>query len=166
MGPASSSYNFVFAGGVNHTYLFESRFGASYEVRFKPGPELVDDAAFGDYIFELVIALVGNPYAPKLPPVDAQMSSTIARIVAHFLSTREQVVVYVCDDADSRSDARRKLFDGWFRRFSQKLFIKMQLPIGPTDDPDQYSIEFVTRFDNPYIMDIYVSFRRKIMDVK
>lgn len=31
---------------------------------------MVDDPALGDFIFEMVISLTLNPYAPKLPPVD------------------------------------------------------------------------------------------------
>ena len=84
MEPASSSYNFSLVNRPHPIYIFESQFEASYEVKFKPGPELADNPVFEEYIFEMIIVLVENPYAPRLPPANAVMSVTIARIVDDF----------------------------------------------------------------------------------
>ena len=113
-------------------------------------------------MFELVIVLADNPYAPKLPPADALMSTTIARIVADFFETRKRVFVYVCDDSDSKTDSRRKLFDRWFERFRQKKYVKLSIPLAVEHNGNQYFAEFVTRSDNPYFAPLYDSFNRKV----
>lgn len=147
-------------------YIFESRFGASYEVKFKPGPELVDNPAFENYIFELVIVLADNPYAPKLPPVDALMSATIARIVSDFFEIRERAVVYVCDDSDSKVDSRRKLFDRWYERFKGATYIKTNVGLAVEQNGIQYSAEFITRRDNLIFGQLLESFQRKVTGEK
>lgn len=96
-------------------------------MKFKPGPELVDNPAFEEYIFELVIISTDNPYANNLPPVNALMSATIARIVSGFFEIRGRAAVYVCDDSDSKADSRRKLFDRWFDRFKGVKHLKMNV---------------------------------------
>ena len=157
-----SSYNFTFVGGPQSIYIFETRFGASYEVKFKPSGYLVDNPAFEAYVFELVIILAENPYSPKLPPVDALMSATIRAIVADFFKTHERVVIYICDDSDSKADSRRKLFDRWFGRYKKELFVKLDVPLGIDEQGIAYSVELISRLDNPYFTAIYESFKRTV----
>lgn len=124
MEPAlPTNYAYAFVDGDELSYLFESNVGVSYRVKFKPGPELVDDLAFEGLIFEMAIILVINPFAPKLPPIDALIPITIAAIVTDFFAIRQRAMVYLCDDSDAKADARRKLFDRWFERFDQQTFV-------------------------------------------
>lgn len=94
------------------------------------------------------------------------MSSTIAGIVTDFLTIHERVIVYVCDDSDSRADARRKLFDSWIRQHKGLLFIKTDIPLGMDEQGNEYSAEFVARLDNPYIAAVLDSFRRTVLGIK
>lgn len=167
MEHALSSYDYLFVGGPQHIYTFKSRFEASYEIKFKPSPELVDNPDYKEFMFEMVITLTDNPYAPKLPPVDALMSTTIARILTHFFETHERVVVYLCDDSDSKADSRRKLFDRWYDRFRGPKFVKMNIALA-VDDANgvQYSVDFISRIDNPYFTPIYESFKRTVSGEK
>ena len=167
MEHASSSYEYLFVeGGPNLTYTFKSHFEASYEVKFKPGPELVDNPTFEDLIFELVIVLTDNPYAPRLPPVNALMSVTIARIIEDFFQIRERAIVYVCDDSDSKSDSRRKLFDRWYERFRDAKYFKTNVGLAVEQNGIQYSADFVGRTDNPLFGQLFESFRRKVSTEK
>lgn len=166
MEPVSSSYNFTLVNRPHPVYIFESHFGASYEVKFKPGPELVDNPAFEDLIFELVIVLTDNPYAPRLPPVNALMSVTIARIIEDFFQIRERAIVYVCDDSDSKSDSRRKLLDRWYERFRDAKYFKTNVGLAVEQNGIQYSADFVGRTDNPLFGQIFESFRRKVSTEK
>lgn len=166
MEQQSSSYNFTFAGGPQHIYLFETRFNAGYEIKFKPSGYLVEEPAFEDLVFEMVIVLVKNPYIPHLPPVDALRSATILSIVADFFKAHERVVVYICDDSDSKADSRRKLFDRWFGRHNKKLYVKLDVPLGVDESGLVYSAELISRFDNPHFTAIYESFNRAVLGVK
>jgi len=158
----SSSYEYLFVGGPNHSYTFKSQFEASYEVKFKPGPELVDDPAFEEYIFEMVIVLIDNPYTPRLPPANVLMSVTIARIVDDFFQVHQRAIVYICDDSDSRADSRRKLSDRWHRRFGKLRYTKMSVGLGTDQNGVEYSAEFVSRVDSPFMGPFYESFRRTV----
>ncbi|QMW00933.1 DUF6169 family protein [Spirosoma foliorum] len=161
-----SSYNFTFIGGPKSIYIFETRFGAEYEIKFKPSGYLVDNPAFEDFAFEMVIVLTANPYTPRLPPVDALMSATIRAIVADFFKTHERVVIYICDDSDSKADSCRKLFDRWFGRYKKEIFVKLNVPLGVDEDGMAYSVELISRFDNPHFMAIYESFKRTVSGEK
>ena len=161
-----SSYNFVFEGGEQNVYSFESKVGALYDVKFKPSGYLVIDADLEEYIFEFVITLSFNPFEPALPPADGLLAPTIAQIVADFLTTHERVMVYICDDSDSRADARRKLFDGWYRRFSKNRYVKIELFLGVDEAGQDYSAELIARFDNVLVPRIYESFMKAIAQAK
>lgn len=161
-----SGYEFLAVGGANNIYVFKSRFGAGYEVKFKPSGYVLDTPEFAEFVFELVIVLVDNPYEPKLPPADALMSTTIRAIVSDFFCTRERVVLYICDDSDSKADSRRKLFDRWYMRYKKEMFIKFDLLLGMDENGSSYSAELVSRVDNPYFTPIYESFKRAVFGIK
>ncbi len=161
-----SSYEYLFLGGPNHVFTFKSQFGAGYEVKFKPSGYLVDNPEFEDCVFEMVIVLADNPYAPKLPPADALMSATINRIVADFFTINERVVVYICDDSDSKADSRRKLFDRWFGRYKTTQFVKLDVGLGVDENGTMYAVELISRLDNPHFMAIYESFKRTVSGEK
>lgn len=166
MEQESSSYDYLLVGGPNHIYTFKTRFGAGYEVKFKPSGYLVDDPAFENYVFELVIVLAQNPFSPKLSPVDSLMSATIYSIVADFFKSHERVVIYICDDSDSKADARRKLFDRWFRSYQTHLFVKLDVQLGIDEKGMAYSAELVSLLDNPHFLAIYASFKRTVSGEK
>ena len=86
----------------------------------------------------MVIVLADNPYAPMLPPADALMSATIRAIISEFFSTRERVVLYICDDSDSKADSRRKLFDRWYIRHKKEVFTKMDVLLGTDENGVSY----------------------------
>lgn len=157
-----TNYENIYVDTPVPTYSFTTRTNSRYEVRFKPGPELVDDPALGEFVFELAIILIENPYQPKLPPVDALMSVTVSVIINDFFRTKERAAVYVCDDSDSKAETRRKLFDRWFERFDEERFVKKQIPLAVEQNGIQYTAEFVARADNPYIDQLFDSFTRTV----
>ncbi|QDK82223.1 hypothetical protein EXU85_27875 [Spirosoma sp. KCTC 42546] len=161
-----SSYDYLFVGGPNYIYTLKTRFEAEYEIKFKPSGYLVDKPEFEALVFDMVIVLTNNPYEPRLPPVDALMSATIRSIVADFFKAHERVVIYICDDSDSKADSRRKLFDRWFGRYKTEIFVKLNVPLGIDEDGMAYSVELISRFDNPHFMPIYESFKRTVSGEK
>lgn len=161
-----SNYNFSFSGGEQNLYVFETHSGAGYEVKFKPSGYLLSDDEFRELVFEMVISLAINPFAPTLPPADKLVAPTIAQIVTHFLNSHKRVVIYVCDDSDSRADARRKLFDYWFHKFSKKQYQKIMIHLGEDEQGQSYSVELVARVDNLLTYRIVDSFLRAISTTK
>ena len=166
MDHASLRYKYAFVDGDVLSYLFDTNAGASYRVKFKSGPELVDDPAYEGLIFEMAILLIVNPYDPKLPPSDILLSATIAAIVADFFTTRERAMVYLYDDSDAKADARQKLFNRWFARFDKQTFVKKQVPVAIEQNGVQYTAEFVARADNPYLEPLLASFTRVVSGQK
>ena len=57
------SYPFIFDGGLNNIYAFETDLGISYEVKFRPTSYLLGDETtpYANSIFEFIIEIAYNP---------------------------------------------------------------------------------------------------------
>ncbi len=52
--------------------------------------------------------------------IDKRMAPTIVQIVAEFLLSETDAVVYVCDPSDGKGEARMRKFAGWFEFFTHE----------------------------------------------
>ncbi|MEA5139614.1 DUF6169 family protein [Arcicella rigui] len=63
---------------------------------------------------------------------DPRISSTIHKLLVYFMETNGHAIIYICDDADGKSEARDRLFKWWYRHFDnsqyQAYFTKIELP--------------------------------------
>lgn len=151
------SYDFDFAGGFDNRCNFVTVNAVSYTVRFKPSADYVlTHEPWRDNLFEFVIELAAAPDPDRIPN-DPVVALTIARIIVQFLTAHERVILYICDDSDTRERARKRKFDNWFSRFRNPLFEKYDLPT-VTEGPDRYYASLLFRIDNPHRLAIITAF--------
>ncbi|NJM80949.1 MAG: hypothetical protein HC854_17455 [Flavobacterium sp.] len=78
-------YKFLFEGGSNNSYYFETNNGCIYEIRFKPTPYLFENESkeIRNNVFEFAILLEYNPNV-KLPSKDKNMGATVVAVFIDF----------------------------------------------------------------------------------
>lgn len=159
------SYDFDFTGGLDNRYNFITINTVSYTVRFKPSADYVSpQEPWRDNLFEFVIDVVEAPDLNHIPN-DPVVALTIIRIIAHFFAVHERVILYICDDSDTRERARKRKFDNWFSRFRSPLFEKYDLPT-VAEGPDRYFASLLFRVDNPHRLAILTAFEKLATDDK
>lgn len=82
--PLLQPYNFLFVGGLNHSYSFVTDDRVRYEVRFVPSAYLFEEH-LTEYIdaFEMIVAIADNPSGSRLPN-DLRTAPTISAIFYDF----------------------------------------------------------------------------------
>ena len=160
MAHVSKGYNFVFEGGLNNSYYFETNQNMIYRVRFKPSGYLFEaHKNFANQAYEIVIAIVENRNDANKVPSDVLIKFTIFDIVSDFFKNKERIVVYICDTADLRHRARFRKFSTWFQDIKLSEFVKVDTSI---DDPSGliYLNAIILHRNNPYFLEIIDAFRK------
>lgn len=119
-----SSYDFIFIGGKNNSYVFKTNIGVIYEVKFKPSKYIFESGfSYSDFTFEFVIdVLQSSGY--KSPPLDTKVSATTAEIFIDFFRNEQNIIVYTCETNDAKEYARFRKFNHWFNSFNDGSFKK------------------------------------------
>ncbi len=108
------SYQYRFAGGVFNSFVFTTIDNIVYEIKFVPSSDFFD--AYTDLdveVFEMVISVVEKPMPGRLP-ADARTAPTILAIFEDFYIPHRQALIFICDSADGREQARFRKFGLWF----------------------------------------------------
>lgn len=75
-----------------------------------------------------------KPENEKQPPKDYRVQATIESIINRFFQNKNNVLIYICDAADSRQYQRHLLFGRWYNSSEIKDFvIKLDAEIKNTD---------------------------------
>lgn len=163
MTPNTESYPFRFLGKQNNSYLFDTDFGITYEIKFVPSGYIWEtDPFFKDFTFEFIIAILENNTG-KNPPLDKKLPDTIALIFKDFFTDKRNIVVYICDSSDNKQAIRFRKFNTWFHQYKGMNFIKLDLPI-PEGDVTIFT-SLVMRLDNPNKGTIMVEFDKLAYDI-
>lgn len=152
------AYDFTLEEGTNTIYAFTTVNEVFYEVRFKPSGYVFSEYSWKDTVFEIVIDLVFAPNPDRIPS-DRSVQATIIKIIAHFFTTYERVVLYICDDSDSREIARKRKFDTWYARYGTRLFAKYDLPTVAAGS-ERFFVSVFYRRDNPNRFAIITAFEQ------
>lgn len=78
----------------------------SYAFFFSAYPDIASQ------VYGFNVDLVSGPIKHK--GIDRRISFTVVNIVADFLASQVNAVVYVCDPSDGRDGARFKKFKSWY----------------------------------------------------
>ncbi len=105
----------------------------------------------------MAIDLIEAPFSIKIPS-DRLIPPTIARIVADFFIQHERVMVYICDDTDSRAEARKRKFDRWFDEFAGVFYTRHDIPLAMESDGKVYRAALIFRDDNPHRAQMILAF--------
>ena len=102
-----------------------------------------------------------KPRTPPASPPTARFFPTIVAIITDFFFLYQRVVLYICDDSDSKELARKRKFDGWHTRLGDSFFEKYDLPT-VTAGPERYFASVFFRRDNPYRLATVAAFERLV----
>jgi hypothetical protein len=149
----TNPYDFISFKDENNTYAFVTDQLVVYEVKFKASNYLFNEYS---YTYEFVIEVAENP-SSKQPSLDEHIPSTISLIFQDFFTLKETVVVYICDDSDSRGRARNRKFNQWFEQYNPLTFMKLDLAFGTAED--KYFTTLIMRLDNPNMVEIVSAFQ-------
>jgi hypothetical protein len=163
MDISSDYYKFQFIGGQNNTYIFETDFEITYEIKFVPSGYIWEPAIpfFKDNTFEFIIAVIEKS---KNPPLDKKIPDTIALIFKDFFTDKRNLVVYICDSSDNKQAIRFRKFNTWFHQFKGMNFMKLDLPIPEAKGTTIYT-SLIMRLDNPNKGTIMVEFDKLASDL-
>lgn len=142
-------YSFLFFGGGENIYGFQTDNLIDYQVKFKDTAYLFDGYLSTKlYAYEMGIQVANNPTNQR-PPLDSRIPFTIAAIFRDFFSrNNEQVVIYICDSSDSKQAIRHRKFNQWVEAFKGNDFVKIDADI--TDyEYIVYFTSLILRRDNP-----------------
>ncbi len=159
------SYTFQFLGGQNNTYVFDTDFDITYEIKFVPSGYIWEPSTpfFKDNTYEFIIAILENNTG-KNPPLDKKLPDTIALIFKDFFTDKRNLVVYICDSSDNKQAIRFRKFNTWFHQFKGMNFMKLDLPI-PEAKGTTIFTSLIMRLDNPNKGTIMVEFDKLAYDL-
>ncbi len=151
-------YDFTFIGGNNNSYIFETKNGIVYEIKFKPSPYLLsENKNYSNLIYEFVIDVAIN-LTHKTPPLDSTVSNTVAEIFKEFfVKNTYNICIYICDSADGKQEIRRRKFDDWFYKYQTESFFKLD-EVLVDSNKNRFPISLVILRKNPYFKEIILAF--------
>jgi len=153
------NYQFIFDGGTDNSYFFETNSGIVYQIKFKPTPYLFgnDCKEISEYIYEFAI-LVEYNVTQKLPSNDKKIGATVVAVFIDFyLRIGKAISVYICDSSDGKEFIRKRKFDQWFTEFNDDTFVKIDEMI--TDkNKNKFPISLIISKSNPYRSQIFEAF--------
>jgi Family of unknown function (DUF6169) len=158
----TKGYDFVYLGGKNNSFYFETSSKIIYEVKFKPTDYFFrSNSTFASETYEFVIEVEYNP-TEKLPLGDPLIPPTVATILYDFFRQKERIVIYTCETKDRKHHARFRKFEQWFRAFNDDTFLKIDCPINDPKANLVYYNSLIIKQNNPFKNDIIVAFRQAI----
>lgn len=83
----------------------------SYADYFASHPDIAPN------FFSFNLKLISNKGKPLRKGIDKRIADTVIKIVGDFLASKNNAVVYVCDNSDGRQAARSRKFLSWFDYF-------------------------------------------------
>ena len=157
-------YDYKFIGGLNNSYVFETNASIIYEIKFKPSNYInLFDKNISEFIFEFVIKVAVNDTG-KNPPLDINISKTIAAIFKEFLlKHNNNIALYICDSSDGKQDLRKRKFDEWYEKYQDKSFAKMNETLQDSKG-NLYLISMILQAKNPRRIQIIDAFLKLIDD--
>lgn len=152
------SYNFIFVGGKENSYIFETETGVIYEVNFKPSKYIFESGfSYSAFTFEFVIKVLENPIH-KSPPLDIKVSATTAVIFIDFFKNEQNIIVYTCETNDSEEYTRFRKFNHWFQSFNDGSFMKEDFKLKDKLNNTIYYSSIILKNNNPNKHEILAEF--------
>ena len=90
---------------------------------------------------------------------DTDVQATVDCIVTHFFEDKENSLIYMCDNSDSREIARYRKFNGWFANSPFKdNVIKINEQIESEDKTTTFYTSIVYHMENPFQVDLEIGY--------
>lgn len=152
-----NGYDFEPSDSDPNTFLFKTRYGRFYEIKFKPTPYLFSDAPeYADDVYELSIITIGQG-AMKTPP-DPAIAWTVFAIGQAFAEwLGHPIFLFICDTCDGKQAVRARTFTRWFTEIGNPYILKIDGSF-PDEKAGANYVSLIIRLDHPYFREATVAF--------
>lgn len=128
------------------SFVFTTQHNVTYEIYYLDGQSYLPDTSFG--IHTKILGFKPFESEIKYIPFDPRIAATILHNIEQQFTNKNTVIIYSCDQSDSREKARRRLFNGWFKLYNIELQ-KVDL-----DFDDTLFVSILYHPDNIYKLEI------------
>ena len=133
------NYTFITTAKDSGYYTFLTKSNIEYRVAF-----------YADYTLEQCVeegVKLGNVFQISISktihgvsPLDASIAETIKSIIAVFFANKEDALIYICDDSDSKGLQRFNTFDRWYKSSSMTGYVTKLNNVIEFDEDDESGI--------------------------
>ena len=150
-------YDFKRDSVEQNTFLFETRLGLFYEIKFKHTPYLFENAPeYADDVYELSIILAG-PGPAKTPP-DPAIAYTVFAICETFIEQLgHPIFLFICDTRDGKQAVRARTFTRWFTEINNPYLLKIDGPF-PDEQVGMNYVSLIIQLSHPYFREATAAF--------
>ena len=142
-------------------YPFTTANSIFYSVEFKPsGYVFGEKIPWADACYEFSIRVRNE--TNRRVPYDARTALTISAVFREFFRQHERIIVYICETADGRHEARVKKFDRWFEQFDDGDFLKFDRILHDAKLDVDFFISLILRKNHPRRDEISTDFNQRM----
>lgn len=132
-------------------FRFSNSDGVEYQVYFSDGSGYFENLYFSGYL-----NIFGfRPLSKTEFRYDSRTVETLIYILIDYLQQDDYVIMFVCDESDTRQSNRNRLFNIWFKKYNDGSFEKLDLVF------EQHTfVSTIISKNNPFILDFQNTFPR------
>ncbi len=129
-------------------FSFTTDRGVEYECNFYSAAEYFVE--YPDIASNVFLFNVSRISKEVIKGIDYRIQFTVVEIVAQFLTSKVNAVVYVCDTSDGRDAARFKKFKSWYFYAEHPSHTIIQLTNEVEAGGMNFRMSMLVHKDNPY----------------
>ena len=118
-------------------YQFTTKAGVTYFLTFFSYPAVSDFLETKIYMFN-----IERSHHPAKGQDDEMVRNTVLYVLDIFFRLHEDALITICDVADGRQYARKRLFDAWFNHFNLGRLKRIDADCMVDDIPTSVSLYF------------------------
>lgn len=141
-------------------FQFTTVNGVFFLVEFRPTGYVFENVSWADSCYDFSIRPRNE--STGRAPYDARTGPTIDAIFRRFFGEHDRVVIYICETADGRHEARVKKFNRWFKQFDRGEFLKLDRILHDGKLGLDFFISLIMQKNNPRRDEISTSFNQRM----
>lgn len=135
-------------------FSFRTKHGIVYSVGFVPDTSFMKEGLYQFFIIN---------ESGRTARQDIDLLDTVRVIIEEFFAQKETVMLYICDTADKRQEARDRLFRSWFHTYISNDAYTMYSE-SMTISNVRYFSSILLRKDHPLHNEVISSFHDFIVE--
>ncbi len=130
-------------------FRFTNTADTYYQVYFSDGSNYFEHRSFSNFV-----GVFGfKPLSNTNFTYDLRTAQTVIFILSEYLSQGNNIILFVCDEKDSRQANRNRLFNRWFQKYNDGSFDKFDLVF-----EENTFVSAVLSKNNPFYVDFTQTF--------
>ncbi len=153
-------YVFDVSDSDSNSFLFKTKHGLLYEIKFKHTPYLFENAPeYANDVYELSIILAGPETAAftKTPPDPAIAYTVFAICEAFIKQLGHPIFLFICDTRDGKQAVRARTFTRWFAEINNPYLLKIDGSF-PDEQVGMNYVSLIIQLAHPYFREATAAF--------